>query len=406
MKRFFIYAASFCASALMLTVSCQKPEPVDPDEPNPDGSVEFTLLSESEMHFSYQGGNDTIFYELKNAAADGVIDITPKDGWVGSFDTSVEGQIVFTVEENSEKEARNCTLRVAYTYGGNSSVFFDVVINQDAAESVPGGDGGEFLITIDESTITYTTADCHIEPADPEMAYMALVVEKSIVAGFVDDDEAWFEDDMNIYLNNASIYGLALRTYLEEYMLRYGTIDFRAASLTPSSDYWCYAYGVDFDDNDNPVLLTSICKEEFTTGTPASDPDDFVIEVSKLGETSVSILYIPYSDDVLYYFDNLSEEYHLKDYTGTIEERIEQHCYNYINGLLGYWTVEDFGYYGPYTYTFSNLVKEYTYYACAYILNDDGSAKDGKVWYVKYTLADLANAPEGLTLKATRLDLE
>lgn len=401
MKRFLIYAASFCASALMLTVSCQKPEPVDPGEPgNPDGSVEFNLLSESEMQIPYQGGNDTIFYELKNAVGDGVIDIIPKDGWIGSFDTSVDGQIAFTVEENPDDEERTCTLRVSYLYGGNNSVFFEVTVTQ-AAVVLPSGDDA-FEITVDENSVTFATADCHVVPADQEMSFISMVVKKSIVEDFVEsgDDEAWFEDDMLIFAQTASMYGVALRDYVEGYKLQHGTLDYRAAGLTPSTEYWCYAYGMEFNENDDPVMLTSIVKKEFTTKTPESDPDEFVIEVSAVGEKGVQMLVIPYSDDVLYYYDNINGEY-LDNLSGTIEERLEEYSYNYISPWLGYYTIEDFGWFGSQAKTFWNIESNKTYYAYAYILEADGSAKDGKVWYQEYTMESLSGV-SGVAANAVR----
>lgn len=123
---------------LFSMTSCNKPEPENGgDDPTSGGSVEFTLLSDGEMQFPCQGGSDTIFYELKNAAADGYLDISPKDGWVGSFDTSVEGQIVFTVNENTEAEERTCTLRVSYVYNQSNSLYFDVAVTQEGQTDVP-----------------------------------------------------------------------------------------------------------------------------------------------------------------------------------------------------------------------------------------------------------------------------
>lgn len=398
MKRILTAIALFGASALVMLTSCQKPE--QGKEDGGTETVEFRLLSSPEMTFPYEGGTDTIFYELKNAVADGVIEVTPADGWAGSFDVSTEGEIVFSVSENTATEERNCTLRVSYLYGENSSLYFDVAVKQNAAEDVPPVEDA-FTITVDNEA--YATADCNVVPKDPEMPFISMVVKKSIVEKYLDDQEAWFEEDMLIFSQQATMYGLAFQDYVENYKLNYGTLDYRASGLTPSTEYWCYAYGMEFDDNGDPVMLTAMVLEGFTTETPDSDPDEFILEVSAVGSNGIQLLVIPYSDDVLYYYDNIREE-SLVEYTGTMEERLEQYSCDYIQPWInsGMYTIEDFGWYGSQAKTFWNILPGKTYYAFAYILESDGSAKDGKVWYQEYTMESLAGAPVQVMADAVR----
>lgn len=389
MKRIVTYFVLFCTPVFFLFSSCKEGKYIDTPGGGETEEVEFKLLSPSEMTFDAEGGAGVIQYELNNPAGDGTIDISPKDGWAGSFDTSKEGEISFSVEENTAKEERTCILKISYIYDGNSSKFFDVVIKQSAAEDVP--QEAAFVITVDKDKVTYSTADCNVSPKDPEMTYITMVVKKSIVEKFEGDDKAWFDDDIRIFESDAGMFGMSLKDYLENYKMQKGNLDYRASGLTPSTEYWCYAYGIEFDESGNPVMLTPIVKEEFTTSTPSSNPDDFIIQVSAVGETGVELLIIPYSDEVLYYYDNIPSEY-LDKYSGTAEERLAQYGYDYIHPFLGMWTVENFGWYGSQAKNFWNIKPDKTYFAYAYILNDDGSAKDGKVWYKEYTMASLSSA--------------
>lgn len=398
MKQYLTKFALLCASALMLFVSCEKDKPDGGDPDSGKNNVEFKLTSSAEMTFEAAGGAGKIQYELKNAAQDGVIDITPKDGWVSSFDTNTPGEINFTVSENTVREDRSCTLKVSYNYDGNSSKFFEVVIKQSAAPGIPQGDA--FVITIDEKSVTFATAGCTVVPNDKDMTFISMVVKKSIVEKFEGNDEAWFEDDMLIFESQASMYGISLKDYVENYKLQKGELNYTASGLTPSTEYWCYAYGMEFDESGNPVMLTSITKKEFTTATPSADPDQFTLEVSAIGETGIQLLVVPYSDDVLYYYDNIPGD-NLDKYSGTMEEKLAQYGYDYIHPLLGMWGIEDFGWYGSQAKSFWNIHPTKTYYAFAYILNDDGGAKDGKVWYQEYSMPTL-KSPMRMVMDLTR----
>lgn len=384
MRRFLTYFLLFSAPAFILLSSCQKDNTPEETPEEETENVGFKLISSAEMTFAAEGGAGVIQYELKNPAQDGSIEITPADGWAGSFDTSKEGEISFTVSENTEKEERSCTLKVSYIYDGNSSKFFDVVIKQSAAEEIPQGDA--FVVTVGNET--YSTADCSIRPEDKEMTFITMVVKKSIMEIFEGDDEAWFQDDMRIFESEAGMYGMSLQDYLEGYKLHKGDLDYRASGLTPSTEYWCYVYGMEFDESGSPVMLTSIVKQGFTTTTPSSNPEDFTIQVSAIGETGIELLVIPYSDEVLYYYDNIPAE-SLDKYSGTMEEKLDQYGYDYINPLLGMWGIEDFGWYGSQAKNFWNINPTKDYYAFAYILDSDGGAKDGKVWYEGYSMSSL-----------------
>lgn len=95
-------------TALALS-GCEKPETPAPDP-------ELNIVSET-VQAVYEGGEYEIAYTLDNPVEGCEIVPVPEVDWIGGFDCSQEGKIVFTVEANFSKEQRLSSFVLNYDYG-------------------------------------------------------------------------------------------------------------------------------------------------------------------------------------------------------------------------------------------------------------------------------------------------
>lgn len=87
------------------------------------------------LQIPFTSGIDSVFYTISHPVSGGTVDANANESWITDFDTSVDGILYFTVEENHEKEIRSAILTLTYTYaGGNTSAQINVI--QDASNAI------------------------------------------------------------------------------------------------------------------------------------------------------------------------------------------------------------------------------------------------------------------------------
>ena len=129
MKRIIVFSTIL---ALVLLNACDNAEsPVDESQAP---SISFTDVI-GNLQISFLAGTESIAYTITNPVADGKLIPSASDSWITGYDTSTEGLLYFTVEENPAKEARSAILTLTYAYnGGNTSAQINVI--QEASNAI------------------------------------------------------------------------------------------------------------------------------------------------------------------------------------------------------------------------------------------------------------------------------
>ena len=244
-----------------------------------------------------------------------------------------------------------------------------MTVTQEAGQTQPPG---AFALSV--SGIKAASAFCQVTPEDNTMSFITMTVEQSKKDGMTDQE--WFEHDMEYFTQLSANYGESLTDYLEQYRIKSGYIEFTTGGLVPGEDYYLYAYGRN-TEGASPALTTEVNKTAFTTTCPEPVDNEIVLEV-EINGADASIIAVPWNDNILYYADWMSESI-LEDagYTeGSIEERLVEWTYDWMSVYLamGMYAIEDLGVYGKQSVPFKIEDLEDTYYAFAYLLNDDATA--------------------------------
>ncbi len=147
MKKIISFA--FISAALFVLAACS-------DETETKVlSIPTVTLSSSSVTLSYEAVDSyTINYSVANPASDGATVSASADGsWITVLDTSVSGQVSFSVGENTADEMRTATLTLSYAYKDGTSTakaaivqygFGGPVLSVDPNSIVADVEGGEF----------------------------------------------------------------------------------------------------------------------------------------------------------------------------------------------------------------------------------------------------------------------
>lgn len=258
-----IIAVSSLAMILMTTVSCSKDVI---EEKNSAFS-----LSKNSFSIGAEGGPIELSYTMESPVYDGTFNFRNMPSWI-SADASVSGVISFEVSPNTGEEEREATVNVSYSGAVGTS---DVHISQAGYVEPPFFD---FNIT----DITYTEVVFDVKPADKMLTYVALTVEKETFDSF-GSDEAYFQDDLAFFRQEAAVYGLTLTEFLSQSLLKGDVMARRVDRLLPGETYYIYAYALTADGE----RTSDIYKTEFST--------DNITKVSMSFDISCSING-PYAD--------------------------------------------------------------------------------------------------------------
>lgn len=233
--------ALLCAASLSLLGACSEDETTKPSR---------FALSEEYASLPAEGGEVAVYYSLEKPLYDASLRVECDADWITEFDTSVSGVITFRVEASTDPSPRETTLRISYSSAAQGGTF--------RVEQAAYVEPEFFTFTVLDRT--YTSVAFDVIPADKELTYVTLLVEKEIFDEF-DSDEAYFQDDLEFLRNEAAAYGLTLTEYLSQ-ALRTGDTKGRTVSgLLPGTDYYIYAYGLSPDGE----RLSDIYKTQVTT---------------------------------------------------------------------------------------------------------------------------------------------
>lgn len=313
-----------------------------------------------DMNVEAQGGSYTFRYTVNNPVDNGSIVCGNEVDWISNINTDEEGVLKFDVAANTEVSPRSAVLNVAYVYDGNQTSFDVNVIQQS--------ESGDFILEV--TNITASSADIKVTPNDMNMTFISMFVEESIVQDYVDDQEAWFYEDMNYFSQLAGMYSMSLVEYLQLGTLKQGVQQVKATALTPNTVHYLYAYGIDISTG-SPVMTTDLYKVKFTTKDVQAVEDVYQIEATVNG-SSIDMLVIP-PDDNLYVYDCVPET-SLSGYGSTIEEQIKNYEEEWIASMMIMFPIDKIGYTGPQSRTFTGRVPGVKYYACAFGIDNSGKA--------------------------------
>ncbi|HIT47243.1 MAG TPA: BACON domain-containing protein [Candidatus Cryptobacteroides merdipullorum] len=225
-------------------------------------------LSENKFSVASGGATVTVAYKLANPVYDGTFEYSSEQEWIGDFDFSVSGEISFAVSANETASARKG--RIVLSYSGASAPQEIEVVQEAYVEP-------EFF-AFNVKDISYTGVVFDVIPADKDLTYVALAVEKEYFDSFASDEE-YFQDDLAFFRSEAEAYGLGLSEFLGQSLLKGDTESRSVSELFPGEDYYIYAYGL----NASGERLSDIYKTEFSTLAIDKIPMSFEISTEVNG---------------------------------------------------------------------------------------------------------------------------
>lgn len=315
-----------------------------------------------------EGGTYSIAYEIYPEEEGGSLTATCPAPYISKPDCTQSGVISFTAAVNG-KETRSTEITITYTWNGGSTSTKVAVIQEGGIPDNPET-GEDFTLNVSE--VTHSSAQCSVDPSDDSIEHIAMVIVRDKYDGYT--DEEWFAADLAYFASISSMLGMDLKDYLYNYRIHTGDLDFTATGLDPDTDYLLYAYGINYA-GDYPAITTSVSKLPFRTTAPEVVEDEIVLEV-EIFDSECTIVATPWSDDLLYYVDWMSEKILTQGgiTEGTLEERLFQWTYDWMSEYLAFgFTAESLGWYGPKSVSFTITDPADTYYAFAYVLNEDAT---------------------------------
>lgn len=255
------------------------------------------------------GGDASVNYTIENPVQDAKVEASVTVDWITEFDTATDGKISFKVAENTATEAREATVAVKYATAEGS-----FVVKQAAGQSQ-----GDLSFEINIKEITQTTVVADIIPSDKQATYISMGVATELFDQFASDEE-YFQDDLDYFEYYASMYGMTLKEFLEDYMLMTDDmIDMEIPELDPSTDYYLYAYGLTSDG----VRTSDIYKEKFTTEANEVVAPEFELSVTDITETEATMTVKATPASASYYFDAMEGSVSSEDILAYFQEDID-----------------------------------------------------------------------------------
>lgn len=255
-------------------------------------------LDRTEVTVGNDGGNVSVGYILQNPVDGAEVEYMCEEQWISDI----------VIDEES------ISLEVAANDGGERSaeIEFDYAGISQKLRVVQSEDAEPFSISVEN--ITETTADVVVDPADPVMSYLIMVIEKEEADKYATDDEL-FSSILYNFEMAAMNYGMTLESFLiEGQVLSVGKSTANITMLRVSCDHVAIAVGMDYDGE----KLTGIVRENFRTKDVEMLDITFDINYVVDGpevEMSVS----PSISDQLYYFNALQLD-KLDSYEASLEE--------------------------------------------------------------------------------------
>ena len=103
--------------SVFTVLSCQK-NALTPEEHEPTGATTISITEQGNITIPFNARTATINYTIINPIEGGAIKTEAPAEWISDIDTSVEGSVSLSVEENTTTESRSVILTLRYEYEG------------------------------------------------------------------------------------------------------------------------------------------------------------------------------------------------------------------------------------------------------------------------------------------------
>lgn len=265
-----------------------------------------------------EGGDYSVGYTVTNPVSDGVLELTKDADWIKNL-SYTETVISFSVDANPsfDEERRG---NVAINYQGSSDT---LVLVQPAADA----GNGNLKIDITVSAVTSVSISASFEPSEQDSTYCVACVAKADFEAFATDVE-FIEAQVDGLEREAALAGLSIEEYLEDYVLKSGSLTRDFAGLVPETGYYIIAFELSVHGVPGPRLF----KAEATTEEDSGSGDvDVTFDLSAEVDGSTATLRVEPSDETVRYYQSYISVDYLNylgtDLKGSIEYTIEQEIY-------------------------------------------------------------------------------
>ena len=220
-------------SALFLTLftGCKEDEPPFDDSTDCEVALEQILVE-----VTAEGGHFEVGYELKNATQDAELKVNSEGlKWVKNIVVN-DSVVAFDVDPSYEKTERTCRIELIYP-----GVYPNPIIT--VKQSV----GKEYSIGLDLVSVTATTITLDVVPKDKDMSYVFILGNGEYIKGngLMEDDEALWESDLEIFESFAKAFGCEVSDAAKTFMYQGDMISHQITEVIPNTEYVAYAYGFD-----------------------------------------------------------------------------------------------------------------------------------------------------------------
>lgn len=299
-----IITAALLAAALTLA-GCRSESPVTE-------TPELSFVSANTVEASAEGGSYTVEYTVHNPSEDGVFSHKCQADWITGIKTG-QNIMTFTVPANTAEEARKDGIVIIYDYiSGKDSL--TVNVTQAGVEPEPEPEPFSATFTVDSTAWNY--AEITVVPNEPDAIYLTGYCTTEQYESFSSDEEvfayrlyeiSWFIENTQEILTKFGISGDYTATL---------------SGLDELTDYTFYAFKIDLDLSNYPVLLSEVFETSFST--PEQELVDFSVELTlDLKGTNLELTAVP-NDDGQYYYLDVFESYVLDMmYGGDIRSYVE-----------------------------------------------------------------------------------
>lgn len=238
---------------------------------------------------------------------------------------------------------------------------------------------------IEVKSLTETTVEFSVTPADMEMTYIAMMTTKEYYDSFEDNAEAFVYDDIAWFYEISANEGITFEECLAE-RLKTGTLNDTQENLDPDSEYYIYAYGLSPEGD----VLTPLYTTLFKTLSPELTKITFDVEVIDIDYTEATVNVTPSDNDALYFINVFSVADY--EYYGGDDKAFANHLKalrsHYLNlGATTEQMVANLGAVGDKQLTAEKLSPGATYYAYAIGINEDFVANSAATFVMFDTVA-------------------
>lgn len=283
MNRFVFLAILFFS---FFATSC-KSSTDSPVVPSGDTKLDISPFS---FEIPIEGGTYSCSFRVVNPVSGTLLSVTSDDlEWV--TDIVIEEQdstISFTVLPNNTYIRR--TANIEFSYGDIVSA--EISLSQDAPIQLP--------FEFSNFQCTESTISVDITPVDTESVYICRAVSKDYMESFdvTADQESLEEYDFEYLTIMANSYGISVREYLSDMVLKGVATGYLIEELLPNSEYLIFCYHIDIN---TAKCLSDIVFQWVTTGNVEQSDRHFDFEHQNAGD-QVHVTVTPENYQGYYYY--------------------------------------------------------------------------------------------------------